>query len=102
MINDSAPSLPPSGGWSGYYMYPAGASKYRMKMILAFSADGRISGDGIDDIAPFRIRVSSILPPIQFFPAQEIFGKTESKVLEQFEAFRQYRTVLSSQQESVS
>jgi len=27
-----------------------------MKMILAFSADGGISGDGIDDIALFRIR----------------------------------------------
>jgi hypothetical protein len=27
-----------------------------MKMILAFSADGGISGDGIDDIAAFGIR----------------------------------------------
>ena len=55
MTNNPAPSLPPSGGWSGYYLYPGGASKHRMKMILAFSADGGISGDGIDDIALFRI-----------------------------------------------
>ena len=32
-----------------------------------------------------------------FVPAQEIYGKSESKVLELFEASRQYRTVLSSQ-----
>jgi hypothetical protein len=31
-------------------------AKHRMKMSLAFSTDGGISGDGIDDIAPFTIR----------------------------------------------
>ena len=32
-----------------------------------------------------------------FVPAQEIYGESESKVLELFEASRQYRTVSSSQ-----
>jgi hypothetical protein len=53
---DPARNLPPSGGWSGYYLYSLEPGKHRMKMSLAFSVDGGISGDGIDDIAPFTIR----------------------------------------------
>lgn len=53
---DPSPSLPPSGVWSGYYVYSMDTAKHRMKLSLAFSADGGISGDGIDDIAPFTIQ----------------------------------------------
>jgi len=52
---NSFPSLPPSGPWSGYYHYPDSVAKHRMKLGLAFAPDGRIEGEGIDDIAPFII-----------------------------------------------
>jgi hypothetical protein len=56
MMNDESPSsLPPSGPWSGYYLYGQADSKHRMHLGLIFSADGKIWGDGIDDIAPFMI-----------------------------------------------
>src|SRR5215813_13107915 len=47
--------LPPSGAWSGYYLYPDIDFKHRMNMNLAFTQDGKIDGDGIDDVAPFKI-----------------------------------------------
>jgi hypothetical protein len=53
---DPVPGLPPSGAWSGYYVYSMDTAKHRMKMSLAFSADGGISGDGLDDIGLFTIR----------------------------------------------
>jgi len=56
MLNDtSIPALPPSGPWSGYYLYGHAGAKHRMELGLIFSIDGKISGEGIDDIAPFAI-----------------------------------------------
>ena len=49
-------SLPPSGPWSGYYLYPHNDTKHRMHMNLTFTKDGKIDGDGIDDVALFKIR----------------------------------------------
>src|SRR5262249_492876 len=49
-------SLPPSGSWSGYYFYGNSGAKHRMRLHLNFTADGKISGNGSDDIAPFIIR----------------------------------------------
>ena len=47
--------LPPSGSWAGYYLYGYGGPKHRMRLNLSFSVDGKIAGDGIDDIAPFVV-----------------------------------------------
>jgi hypothetical protein len=47
--------IPPSGRWKGYYLYGDAGLKHRMDMHLTFSPDGRMDGDGIDDIAPFTI-----------------------------------------------
>jgi hypothetical protein len=47
--------FPPSGPWSGYYFYGTGGPKHRMNLSLIFHPDGRISGEGSDDIAPFAI-----------------------------------------------
>lgn len=47
--------LPPSGRWTGYYLYGHGGSRHRMKLTLAFAGNGAIDGDGVDDIAPFVI-----------------------------------------------
>jgi hypothetical protein len=55
MDRTNTPGLPPSGGWTGYYLYGSASAKHRMKMTLTFFLDGRISGDGLDDIAPFLI-----------------------------------------------
>jgi hypothetical protein len=51
MPNDA----PPSGPWRGYYLYGHGGLRHRMRLSLTFTADGRIAGEGIDDIAPFVI-----------------------------------------------
>jgi hypothetical protein len=48
--------MPPSGRWTGYYLYGYTEPKHRMRLNLTFAADGRIDGGGIDDIAPFVIR----------------------------------------------
>jgi hypothetical protein len=50
-----ANELPPSGRWSGYYLYGHGGSRHCMKLTLAFSANRAIDGDGVDDIATFVI-----------------------------------------------
>jgi hypothetical protein len=56
MLNEpSSPSLPPSGPWSGYYQYEHGGVKHRMRLGLAFAPDGKIRGEGIDDISQFVI-----------------------------------------------
>lgn len=47
--------LPPSGAWAGYYLYAHSGSRHRMRLNLAFTIDGSIHGDGIDDIAAFVI-----------------------------------------------
>src|SRR5262245_40617841 len=52
---DDPNSKPPSGPWSGYYLYVHAGSKHRMRLGLTFTADGKVSGEGIDDIAPFTI-----------------------------------------------
>jgi hypothetical protein len=50
--------LPPSGPWSGYYLYGLEGPKHHMKLGLMFAPNGHILGEGIDDIAPFTIRGS--------------------------------------------
>jgi hypothetical protein len=50
-----SPSLPPSGPWSGYYHYAHDTAKHRMKLGLTFALDGKIHGEGIDDLAEFII-----------------------------------------------
>jgi len=47
--------VPPSGRWKGYYLYGYAGLKHQMSLQLAFGIDGRIDGDGVDDIAPFVI-----------------------------------------------
>ena len=56
MTNDpSSSSSPPTGPWSGYYLYSPSDAPHGMKLHLTFARDGNISGDGIDDIADFFI-----------------------------------------------
>src|SRR5215471_16833122 len=50
-----SPSLPPSGPWSGHYHYAHDTAKHRMKLGLPFGPDGKMHGEGIDDIAEFII-----------------------------------------------
>jgi hypothetical protein len=45
----------PSGPWLGFYTYGAGRDRHRMDLGLTF-ANGRITGDGNDDIGAFVIR----------------------------------------------
>jgi len=47
--------IPPSGRWKGYYLYDEAGLKHHMSLDLTFADDGRIDGEGIDDIAPFII-----------------------------------------------
>jgi hypothetical protein len=47
--------IPPSGPWTGYYLYGFAGPKHRMNLGLAFTRDGKIRGEGIDDIATFVI-----------------------------------------------
>ena len=47
--------IPPSGRWKGYYLYSHDGMKHNMSLHLMFAIDGRIDGEGIDDIAPFAI-----------------------------------------------
>jgi len=47
--------IPPSGPWRGYYFYGHGGLKHRMRLHLIFVGDGKIEGDGIDDVARFVI-----------------------------------------------
>ena len=47
--------IPPSGPWTGYYLYGYAGRKHHMSLGLTFTADGRIAGEGTDDIAPFVI-----------------------------------------------
>ena len=51
MLNE----IPPSGPWTGYYVYEDGGLRHRMRLNLTFTRDGKIEGDGVDDIAPFTI-----------------------------------------------
>lgn len=44
----------PSGQWTGFYNYGTGAEKHRMDIIMTFS-NGRIFGDGADDVGRFLI-----------------------------------------------
>lgn len=43
-----------SGPWRGFYVYNSTQAKHWMDLTLAFQ-DGRVFGDGIDDIARFVI-----------------------------------------------
>jgi hypothetical protein len=47
--------IPPSGPWTGYYLYGHAGPKHRMRLGLVFTRDGKIRGEGVDDIAPFHI-----------------------------------------------
>lgn len=51
MAND----IPPSGAWAGYYFYGDAGPKHRMTLGLLFTPDGKIRGEGSDDIGPFAI-----------------------------------------------
>jgi hypothetical protein len=44
----------PSGPWTGFYNYRPG-DRHRMELQLTF-ADGRMSGDGLDDVGRFLIQ----------------------------------------------
>lgn len=44
----------PSGQWVGFYTYPHESRRYLMDLILEFR-DGRVSGEGADDIGFFGI-----------------------------------------------
>ncbi|PYS42939.1 MAG: hypothetical protein DMG14_02385 [Acidobacteria bacterium] len=56
VVDDRPPiSVPPSGPWSGYYLYGHEPFKHRMRLGLTFTPDGKITGEGIDDIAAFTI-----------------------------------------------
>jgi hypothetical protein len=56
VVSETRPAdLPPSGPWTGYYLYGYGGSKHRMRLGLVFTPDGMIRGEGVDDIAPFMI-----------------------------------------------
>lgn len=46
---------PPSGPWKGYYLYGHGGIRHRMGLRLTFGPDGRITGEGTDDIGRFAI-----------------------------------------------
>jgi len=47
--------IPPSGPWVGYYLYGHGGPRHRMKLGLVFTGDGKIQGDGVDDVARFVV-----------------------------------------------
>jgi hypothetical protein len=47
---------PPSGPWSGYYLYQDSEVRHQMRLTLIFSTDGKLQGEGTDDIGPFVIR----------------------------------------------
>jgi hypothetical protein len=47
--------LYPSGPWIGFYNYFDTPQRHRMDLQLTFS-DGRMTGDGIDDIGRFFIK----------------------------------------------
>ncbi len=53
--NQAMIGFPRSGPWSGYYLYGHSGSKHRMDLVLTFALDGKICGDGIDDVGPFTI-----------------------------------------------
>ncbi|MBI3725620.1 hypothetical protein HY251_16960, partial [bacterium] len=57
MREDSCPedSPIPSGPWHGFYTDPRFAGRHFMDLVLEFH-EGTITGDGIDDVAPFTIR----------------------------------------------
>jgi hypothetical protein len=44
----------PSGPWVGFYTYTGAPDKHRMDLGLTFT-NGRISGEGNDDVGPFVI-----------------------------------------------
>jgi hypothetical protein len=46
---------PPSGPWTGFYVYHRQPDRHRMDLGLTF-ANGTISGEGNDDIGAFVIR----------------------------------------------
>jgi hypothetical protein len=47
--------FPPSGLWTAYYLYGHAGPKHDMRLGLVFTPDGKIRGQGVDDIAPFVI-----------------------------------------------
>jgi hypothetical protein len=51
MLNDT----PPSGPWTGYYLYGHGGPKHGMRLHLMFTTEGTIEGEGVDDVGAFVI-----------------------------------------------
>jgi hypothetical protein len=54
MINGN----PPSGAWTGYYLYGDEGPKHLMALSITFARDGKIRGEGLDDIGAFAIEGS--------------------------------------------
>jgi len=47
----------PCGAWVGFYVYRAGAARHRQELKLEFK-DGKLRGDGFDDVGAFLIHGS--------------------------------------------
>lgn len=47
-------ALFPSGPWTGFYTYSVAPGRHRMDLVLQFH-EGRVTGQGSDDIGPFLI-----------------------------------------------
>jgi hypothetical protein len=53
--NGMLDGAPPSGPWTGYYLYGDAGPKHTMRLGLMFAPDGRIRGEGIDGVGPFFV-----------------------------------------------
>jgi hypothetical protein len=57
-MSGMANEIPPSGPWAGYYLYGQAGPKHRMRFGLVFTPDGKMRGEGSDDIGRFAIHGS--------------------------------------------
>jgi len=55
-------NIPPSGPWSGYYLYINSEQRHHMRLHLTFTVEGSLSGNGTDDVGPFLIKGVFIQP----------------------------------------
>jgi hypothetical protein len=47
--------IPPSGPWTGYYLYGYAGQRHLMTLHLTFTLDAGIAGEGVDDVARFTV-----------------------------------------------